>query len=114
MTENVSAFDRYSKSATAFLGIFLCLFTLFEVNYNLLKPQSALAIFVGVGLALCFLTFPIAKRFAAIRTLRSVDVVLAIAALVCCGYVVVQTEPLFESFWSLGMSLGDRPVFVPE
>ena len=109
MTENVSALDRFNKKAAAFLGIFLCLFTLFEVNYNLLKPQSALAIFVGVGLALCFLAFPIAKRFAQVRALRVVDILLAIAALLCCGYVVVQTEPLFESFWSLGMSLGDRP-----
>ncbi|QDT13756.1 TRAP transporter permease [Planctomycetes bacterium K23_9] len=108
MTENVSAFDRMNKHAVSLLGIFLCLFTLFEVNYNLLQPQSSLAIFVGAGLALCFLTFPIAKRWTDVVALRWMDVVLAIVAVACCGYVVVQTEPLFEAFWSDGISLGNR------
>ena len=54
-SKQVGRFDRASKSVITVLGIFLCLFTLFEVNYNLLQPQSALAVFVGVGLALCFL-----------------------------------------------------------
>ncbi|MFK8114086.1 MAG: TRAP transporter permease [Rubripirellula sp.] len=108
MTEDVSAFDRLNKQAVAFLGVFLCLFTLFEVNYNLLQPQSALAIFVGAGLALCFLTFPFAKRWQDVKALRYLDVLLAIAAIVCCGYVIAQTEPLFESLWSDGISLGNR------
>src|SRR6056297_1762320 len=97
-----------NKLAVSTLSVFLCLFTLFEVNYNLLQPQSALAIFVGAGLALCFLTFPLAKRFAGVKALRGVDILFASAALVCCGYVVVQTEPLFESVWSGGLSLGNR------
>ena len=42
------------KSVVTILGIVLCLFTLFEVNYNTLQPQSALAVFVGLGLVLCF------------------------------------------------------------
>ena len=103
-----SAFDRFRNQVATFLGVFLCLFTLFEVNYNLLQPQSALAVFVGVGLALCFLTFPVAKRFAKISTLRGIDFALAIAALVCCGYVLVQTEPMFSGLWSNGTSLGNR------
>ncbi|MEM6470250.1 MAG: TRAP transporter fused permease subunit [Planctomycetota bacterium] len=106
--DKVSAVERVKKAAITFLGIFLCLFTLFEVNYNLLQPQSSLAVFVGAGLALCFLTFPVAKRFAGVKLFRSADFMLAIAALVCCGYVILQTEPLFESFWSGGKSLGNR------
>ncbi|NND99783.1 MAG: TRAP transporter fused permease subunit [Pirellulaceae bacterium] len=108
MTENISAIDRINQKAVVFLGILLCLFTLFEVNYNLMQPQSSLAIFVGIGLALCFLTFPLAKRFAQVRSLRLLDFALAAAALICCGYVVVQTEPLFETYWSDGISLGNR------
>ncbi|MEL6108962.1 MAG: hypothetical protein AAFU85_23380, partial [Planctomycetota bacterium] len=53
--------------------IFLCFFTLVEVNYNLMQPQSSLAVFVGVGLVLCFLTFPLHKRLASVRALRWVD-----------------------------------------
>ncbi len=103
-----TSFQRVSKPVVTALGIFLCLFTLFEVNYNLMQPQSALAIFVGVGLVLCFLTFPIHSRFKNSTPLRLFDAVLAIAAAVCCLYVVVQTEPFFENFWADGISLGNR------
>ncbi|MEO1527666.1 MAG: TRAP transporter fused permease subunit [Planctomycetota bacterium] len=103
-----STFERASKSVVTALGIFLCLFTLFEVNYNLMQSQSALAVFVGVGLILCFLTFPFSKRWAKVRALRWADVFLAIAAGLCCLYVIVQSEPLFKSVWSDGISLGNR------
>ncbi|QDS88268.1 Sialic acid TRAP transporter permease protein SiaT [Rosistilla ulvae] len=108
MTQEENLLDRTRRFAITALGVFLCLFTLFEVNYNLMQPQSSLAVFVGVGLALCYLTFPLNKRFANVRSMRLIDVVLAIAAAGCCGYVVVQTEPLFESLWSDGISLGNR------
>ena len=100
--------ERISKPTVTSLGILLCLFTLFEVNYNLLTPQSALAVFVGIGLVLCFLTFPVSKRFKDVKALRWVDLVLGLAAAGCCLYVVVQTEPLFERWWADGFSLGDR------
>lgn len=105
---DVSRFERVSKSVVTALGIFLCLFTLFEVNYNLMQPQSSLAVFVAVGLVLCFLTFPIHQRWAKNQPLRWMDALLAIASLMCCLYVVVQTEPMFESLWSDGLSLGNR------
>ena len=41
------------------LGVLLCVFTLVEVNYPLLAPQSRLAFFALVGLTLCFLNVPI-------------------------------------------------------
>ena len=41
-----------TKRVVTVLGVFLCLFTLFQVNYNVLQTQSGLAVFVGVGLAL--------------------------------------------------------------
>ncbi|WP_417748605.1 TRAP transporter permease [Rosistilla oblonga] len=108
MTQEANLLDRTRRFAITALGVFLCLFTLFEVNYNLMQPQSSLAVFVGVGLALCYLTFPLHKRFANVQSMRLIDVLLAIAAAGCCGYVVVQTEPLFESLWSDGISLGNR------
>lgn len=100
--------ERLVKPVVTGLGVLLCLFTLFEVNYNVLQPQSALAVFVGLGLALCYLTFPVDKRLAGVRSLRMVDIVLAIAAAACCMYVIVQTQPIFSRFWGDGISLGDR------
>ena len=100
--------ERLVKLVVMVLGVLLCLFTLFEVNYNTLQPQSALAVFVGVGLALCYLTFPVHKRWAGARSLRVVDIGLALTAAACCMYVIVQTQPIFSSFWGDGISLGDR------
>ena len=86
----------------------LCLFTLFEVNYNLLQPQSALAAFVGIGLVLCYLTFPVHKKFKDVQWLRWIDVLLGLTAAVCCIYVIVQSEPLFKDYWADGFKLADR------
>lgn len=101
-------FESVSKSTITLLGIAMCLFTLFEVNYNLLQTQSALAAFVGIGLVLCFLTYPVHKSWKHIRSLRYVDGILALASAACCLYVVVQSEPIFERFWAGGLSLGNR------
>lgn len=103
-----TAVERLSKPVVTFLGIFLCLFTLFEVNYNLMQPQSALAVFIGVGLVLCFLTFPVHPKLKGNNSLRAVDALLAVASGLCCLYVIIQTEPLFENWWAGGMSLGNR------
>jgi hypothetical protein len=46
------------KALNSLIAGFLILFTLWEVNYPLLQPQSDLAIFAMVGLVLCFLNFP--------------------------------------------------------
>ncbi len=100
--------ERITKFLVTALGVALCLFTLFEVNYNQLQPQSALAVFVMIGLVLCFLVFPVHKRLADVKILRCLDLLLAAAVVVCCGYVVVQTEPLFKDMWAEGISLGNR------
>ena len=90
------------------IGVALCLFTLGQVNYNWLQPQSALAIFVGAGLVACFSIYPAHARLKNSRVARSIDLLLMVASAVVCGYVVVQTEPAFQAYWSDGMKLGDR------
>ena len=62
------------------LGVGLCFFVLFEVNFNLLLPQSSLAVFVGSGLLLCFLAFPVHSRLASKPWLRCLDLVLGLGA----------------------------------
>ena len=104
----LSRFDSIKKSVVTTLGIVLCLFTLFEVNYNTLQPQSALAVFVGLGLVLCFLTFPVNKRFANHPIAKGADVLLASLSALACLYVVIQTEETFQWAWADGFSLGDR------
>jgi TRAP transporter 4TM/12TM fusion protein len=100
--------NRVLSGIAVVVSIAICFYTIEEVNYNWLQPQSALAVFVGLGLFLCFLQFPIHRRLKDNPFCRAVDLLLGIAAAVCCGYVVVQTEPAFKAYWALGESLGNR------
>ena len=95
---------------TLFLPIaaLLCLFILAEVNYPRLAPHSQLALFAMLGLILVFLKYPLYPRVADNVACQTLDGVLAAGVLLCFGYVIVQTEPIFESFWLDGKSLGDR------
>ena len=90
------------------LSALLCLFTAWEVNRPTFGPQSTLAVFAALGLVLCFLRHPLHPKLKDVRALRVVDGLLVLATLFSCGYVVVQTEPLFASWWSSGESLGHR------
>lgn len=101
-------FDRLARPVIQVLGVLLCLFTLVEVNYSLMQPQASLAVFVMFGLVLCFLTFPTHPRLAGSLTAKSADMILAILSVVCCGYVIIQTEPRFQEYWASGLSLGNR------
>jgi TRAP transporter 4TM/12TM fusion protein len=78
------------------------------VNYPLLSPQSQLAVFAGLGLVLCFLSWPLHRSLRQTGALTALDVALALTALACCAYVVIQTEPALSSFWIGGESLGNR------
>ena len=102
------AFTKMTKFVVPLLSVLLCLFTLAEVNYNLMQPQSALALFVLFGMALCFIQYPIHPKLKNNQLARWFDVLLGIAACACCAYVIVQTEPFFESFWLKGQSLANR------
>ena len=86
----------------------LCVFTLAEVNYPHLTPQSQLAIFAMFGLVLCFLNRPLHAKLAKSPLFRSLDAGLIAASVACCLYVFVQTEPWFEGLWINGQSLGNR------
>jgi TRAP transporter 4TM/12TM fusion protein len=99
------------KAVTGVLGVVLCVFTLAEVNYPQLSPQSRLAIFALLGLVLCFLNVPASRKLAGHLASGALDVVLGLAAIVCCGWVVVQTEPAFSAWWQGGRSLGNRAGF---
>ena len=86
----------------------LCLFILAEVNYPQLTPQSELALFAMLGLIVVFLRYPVHPRFEEHLALRLLDVVLIVSVIICFGYVLGQTEPIFQTFWLDGKSLGDR------
>ena len=86
----------------------LCLFILAEVNYPRLAPQSELALFAMLGLIVVFLKYPIHSRFADNRFFQILDFALIGSVVVCFGYVLSQTEPIFQAFWLDGQSLGDR------
>ena len=90
------------------IAALLCLFILAEVNYPRLAPHSQLALFAMLGLILVFLKYPLHPRVADNVACQVLDGVLAAGVLLCFGYVIVQTEPIFESLWLDGKSLGDR------
>lgn len=116
--------DAGRSQLVAWLSIPLCLFTLCEVNYPRLQPESALAVFVMFGLVICYLVFPTGARrksdevsvptepaTEAAPTASNgwyLDLGLMALAIISCGFVVLQTEPLFEFCWLDGVSLGNR------
>ena len=73
-------FERIRNVVVTLLGVALCLFTLVEVNFPQLQQQSALAVFVMLGMTICFLVFPVHKRFENNVALRATDVLLDRAA----------------------------------
>ncbi len=89
----------------------LCLFTLVQVNYPLLAPLPQLALFALLGLVLCFLNVPLHASLKDHPVAKASDVVLALLAAACCGWVMVQNEPYFEAFWQNGSTLGNRAGF---
>ncbi|MBI4519679.1 MAG: TRAP transporter fused permease subunit, partial [Gemmatimonadetes bacterium] len=93
------------------LGLLLCGFTLLEVNYPQLRPQSQLAIFAMLGLVVGFLTVPARRAWKGNNPARALDLGLALATVAVCLFVVVQTEPAFEPWWLTGQSLGNRAGF---
>ena len=102
------------------VSVLLCLFILIEVNYPQLAPQSELAFFAMLGLIVIFLKYPVHPHFGeackpklAVKSadrlvFRLLDIVLIVGVIVCFGYVVSQTEPIFRAFWLDDKSLGDR------
>ena len=105
------ATTNIGQHLTNAIGVILCVFTLVEVNYPLLAPQSRLGLFALFGLVICFLNIPTHPRLAANPVARGFDVVMALLATLCCGYIVVHTDPLFQGWWIDGQSLGNRAGF---
>ena len=100
--------NQISRAVFQILAVVLSAFILLEVNYPLLTPQSQLAIFGMLGLVLVFLNFPLHNKFQDKVFLQIVDLLLATAVVLCFGYVLVQSEPLFKTFWLEGQPLGNR------
>ena len=99
------------QPVTRVLSVLLCLFTLAQVNYPLLSPQSQLAVFLLLGLVICFLNVPVHPTVKDHPVARATDILLALLAAGCCGWIIVQTEPVFERVWQGGSSLGNRAGF---
>ena len=87
------------RSIISGLGAVLSIYTLIEVNYPLLTPHSQLAVFAMFGLSLCYLHFPIHPKLRDNALSSGLDWVLAALTAAACGYVIVQSEPIFQSMW---------------
>ncbi|MBM3778947.1 MAG: TRAP transporter fused permease subunit [Acidimicrobiia bacterium] len=106
-----SAAPGVRQAISRIIAVALCVFTLVEVNYPQLAPQSQLAVFALLGLVLCFLNVPLSHALKDHAAARALDLVLAGAAFACCAWVIVQTEPAFQAYWQSGMTLGNRAGF---
>ena len=100
--------EKIRRQVVRVLSVALCAFTLAEVNYPNLRPQSQMAIFAMLGLTLCLLHYPLAKRVREAGWALGLDWLLVAVTASTCGYVVHQTEPAFEGWWLSGQALGDR------
>jgi TRAP transporter 4TM/12TM fusion protein len=87
------------------LAATLAIYVLVEANIPSLSPLAELAVFGGLGLVLCFLGGGMAPGNAAhgpppgmsrsgFSRGRIIDIGLALAAAVCCGWLVVQSGDL--------------------
>ena len=103
--------DAPRQAVTRVLAVGLCAFTLVQVNYPVLAPQPQLAVFALLGLVICFLNVPVHPSLKDHPAARAGDLVLAGLAVVCCGWILVQNEPFFESLWQGGSTLGNRAGF---
>jgi len=99
---NASGPRGWRMIALTVLGLAASLYTLAEVNLNLLQPQSALAVFVMLGTAAWALHTPRLDLDGWSR------LAVGAAAWLCFGYIVLQTEPMFRDWWPDGQSLGNR------
>ena len=106
--DEVALGERLRQGVVTVFGVALCLFTVLEMNYPRLQQQSALALFIMMGLVICFLVNPLHAKLKDWKSLRCLDTIFALAVVVTCGYVVIQLEPTFRSWWAGGESLGDR------
>jgi TRAP transporter 4TM/12TM fusion protein len=88
--------DRTRGFLITILGIVLSLFTMCEVNYQMLTPLSQLATFGMLGMVICYLSFPVARPLKDMVVLRIVDMLLAIATVVCCGYLIYEGADLLN------------------
>ena len=90
------------------VAVALSVFILVEVNYPFLRPQSRLAFFALLGLIIVFFKYPLHPKLADKPFIDIFDFGLAFLAFVCFGYVILQTEPVFESLWLNDTYLGNR------
>ena len=90
------------------LAAALCVFVLVAVNSTLFNEQPNLALFGMLGLTLVFLSQPMFKRWPDVALLKWFDWILVAATVITFGYIFVQSEKLFETFWVDGTMLGDR------
>ena len=93
-------YSHLFRIISALLGLFI----LVEVNYPQLSPQAQLSVFALLGLSLVFLKYPIHPN----KSLQILDLFFVLAVVFCFGYVLTQTESLFQFSWINGQSLGNR------
>jgi len=100
--------DSLRQKFNVVLGVLICAFTIFEVNFVTLKPHTVYVIFAMFGLVLCLVNKPLHKKFEDNKYLRWFDVLLALVTVGICTYLITQSEPAFKGIWVSGEMLVKR------
>jgi TRAP transporter 4TM/12TM fusion protein len=86
--------EKTRKLLIFLLALALFLFTLVDVNFAFLPPLSQLATFAMLGSVLCFLMFPVHPRLQQVAVFRLIDLILGLATVLCCAYLIWQGKEL--------------------
>ena len=86
--------DRVRVALISIFSVAISMFTIYEVNYASLPPLTQLAVFALLGSAICFLMFPVHKRWKDVGWLRLFDMGLAVLFALCCGYLISEGQAL--------------------
>jgi TRAP transporter 4TM/12TM fusion protein len=92
----IKMIESVRKVLVSLLSVALCVFTVSEVNHGRLSPLSQLAIFALLGAGLCYLEFPLLKRWRSVRALRLIDMLLVAATAGCCAYLAWEGKEVLN------------------
>ena len=107
------------RHAVTVLAVVLVLYTLLQLNSTVavgdfrvelpeFTPAAQTVVFAGLGLALCFLMYPVAEGVRDKPLFVAGDLLLASATLLAYGYLAVQNEPAFQALWTGDTVLSNR------
>jgi len=108
--ESMNQAPKPLSKGYAILAVLLCAYVMISIIKPVFpeQPMGQLSLFAMIGLCLVFIGTPAHPKLAGNRGARGIDGLLCLLAVLTFGYLLIQSEPLFQTLWVDGASLGDR------